>query len=466
MAQPRTRKAAGQFTILKAGDWSPQLTVLCVFLAVLLVAGGSSRYDVPQLVLLRPLAVCVLGYALATINVDAWNNYKPVFVLFGSAFALTILHLIPLPPQMWQALPGRQIVMDIDTAAGLRNVWRPLTMFPEGTWNSLYSLSVPLAALLLAAQLNQRDLARLLVWLALLSFVTGLVGVLQAGGSDINFYRVHSETAGLFANRNHQAAMLACAFPILGALAMLAPYFSIPPRVTRIVCAAGAVTIIPLILVTGSRMGLAVAVLAFFYSGLVSLRQGAGGRRHPYNSFALIVSGLAMAAVMVLISIYAARDVAIDRLGTDAEDLRWQFWSSVVDFLPQYLPWGSGIGSFVPVYQIHEPAGLLLPLYVNQAHNDWLDIALTSGVPGIVLALAAVVMLARAIGAALIAQGIAGHIRRTGVGVILVLAFSSLSDYPVRTPILAAVLAVAVIWAWAPLRSNDNEESERPNVEA
>lgn len=458
--------AAERLTIIRTGDWSLQLIVLCLFLGLLLITGGSSRYDIPQLVLLRPIAVCVLGFALATIQVDAWRNYKSVLVLFASAFALTALHLIPLPPHLWQALPGRQIVAEIDTAAGLQGIWRPLTMFPEGTWNALYSLCVPLAALLLAAQLNQRDLARVLVWVVVLSLVTGLVGVWQAAGSDIKFYRVQSATAGLFANRNHQAAMLACAFPMLGAAAMLAPHFRIPTRAARIVCAAIAITLIPLILVTGSRMGLAAAVLAFLYTGVVILRQGEGGRRRPYQSLTLVASGLAVAAVMVMASIYAARDVAIDRIGVEAEDLRWQFWSTVIDFLPQYLPWGTGVGSFVPVYQIHEPAGMLLPQYVNQAHNDWLDIALTSGVPGIVLALIAVAMLARATGAALITRGLAGHIRRAGVGTILVLAFASLSDYPLRTPALAAVFAVAVIWAWAPLHPNDNEESKKPNAEA
>lgn len=466
MVQPRAGEAAQQLAIFRTSDWSPQLVALCLFLAVLLIAGGSSRYDVQQVVLLRPLSVCILGFALATFKVDAWRTYKPVFVLFGSVFALTALHLIPLPPSVWQALPGRQIVAEIDAAAGLKDIWRPLTMFPEGTWNALYALCVPIAALLLAAQLGQRDLTRLLVWLLVLSLVTGVVGVLQAAGSDINLYRIHSPTAGLFANRNHQAAMLACAFPMLGALAMLAPQFSIPARAVRIVCAAGAVTLIPLILVTGSRMGFLAAVLAFLYAGLVSLRSREGGRRNPYHSLALLASGLAMAAASVLASIYAARDVAIDRLDAQAEDLRWQFWSSVVDFLPQYLPWGSGVGSFVPVYQIHEPAAMLLPQYVNQAHNDWLDIALTSGVPGIILALAALAMLARATGAALVARGVAGHIRRAGVGAILVLAFASLSDYPLRTPALAAFLAVAVICAWAPLKPKDKEESERPNAEA
>ena len=457
---------AERLTSIRTGKWSLQLIVLCLFLGLLLVTGGSSRYDVPQLVLLRPIAVCALGFALATIEVDAWRNYKSVLVLFASVFALTALHLIPLPPHVWQALPGRQIVAEIDAAAGLKDIWRPLTMFPEGTWNALYSLCVPLAALLLAAQLSRRDLARVLVWVVVLSLVTGLVGVLQAAGSDIKFYRVDSPTAGLFANRNHQAAMLACAFPMLGAAAMLAPHFRIPARAARIVCAAGAITLIPLLLVTGSRMGLVAAVLAFLYTGVVILRQGEGGRRRPYHSLALVASGLAVAAIMVMASVYAARDLAIDRLGAEAEDLRWEFWSAVVDFLPQYLPWGTGVGSFVPVYQIHEPAGMLLPQYINQAHNDWLDIALTSGVPGIVIALIALAMLARAMGAALVTRGAAGHIRRAGIGTILVLAFASLSDYPLRTPALAAVFAVAVIWAWAPLQPKDKEESERPNAEA
>jgi hypothetical protein len=421
---------------------------------------------VPHLVVLRPLAVCVLGFALATINVDAWRTYRPAILLFASAVALTALHLIPLPPHTWQALPGRQIIADIDTAAGLKDIWRPLTMFPERTWNALYALSVPLAALLLAAQLNQRDLVRLLVWVTALSLVTGLVGVLQAAGSDISLYHLNPENSGLFANRNHQAAMLACLFPMLGALAMSAPRFSMSARAVRIVSAAVAITLIPLILVTGSRMGLVVAALAFVYTGIVSLWQGAGRRRHAYYSLTLLAAGLATAAAMVLVTIYAARDAAINRLDADAEDLRWQFWESIVAFLPQYLPWGSGVGSFVPVYQIHEPGGMLMPGYVNQAHNDWLDLALTSGAPGIILAAIAVALFARATGAALVAPGITGHIRRAGIGTILVLAFASLSDYPVRTPLISALFAIAAIWACVPSAQRKTAESSDQNVTA
>jgi O-antigen ligase len=466
MMQTGAGKSTERLVILKPSDWSPQLVVLCVFFAVLFITGGSSRYDVPHLVVLRPLAICVLGFALATINAGAWRTYRPAILLFASAFALTALHLIPLPPHIWQALPGRQIIADIDAMAGLKDIWRPLTMFPEGTWNAFYALTVPLAALLLAAQLNQRDVVRLLVWVTALSLVTGLVGVLQAAGSGIGLYHLDPVNAGLFANRNHQAAMLACLFPMLGALAMSGSLFSIGERSVLIVSAAVKIMLVPLILVTGSRMGMVIAVIAFIYTGTISLWQVVGQRRHAYYSLTLLAAGLATAVAMVLVTIYTARDEAIDRLDTADEDLRWQFWESVVAFLPQYLPWGSGVGSFVPVYQIHEPDGMLMPQYVNQAHNDWLDLALTSGVPGMILAAIAVAAFARAMGAALVAPGVTGHIRRAGIGTILVLAFASLSDYPLRTPILAAVLAVAVIWAWAPLRPNENEESKGPYAQA
>jgi O-antigen ligase len=134
----------------------------------------------------------------------------------------------------------------------------------------------------------------------------------------------------------------------------------------------------------------------------------------------------------------------------------------MLEFIPQYMPWGSGIGSFVPIYQIHEPPTLLIPGYFNQAHNDWIDIALTSGIPGAVLALAALIMFALGAKSALAARGVAGHLRKCGIIVILVLAFASLSDYPLRTPILSALFAIAAVWAWSP--ETDNTHKRKPEA--
>lgn len=459
MGLARSQKTSPPLSLLNLRDWSPQLIALCLLLALLLLTGGSSRHDVPQLVILRPATVCLAGFALATMSYKAWRTYKPVLLLFAAIVLLTASHLIPLPPEVWRALPGREIISDIDQLAGLGDLWRPLSMFPEGTWNALYALCVPMAALLLAAQLRQDDHVRLLIWVLIVCVVTGLVGVMQAAGSDFLLYRLSGGTPGLFANRNHQAAMLACAFPMLAALASSAPHITAQPRAMRLISAAGAVTLIPLILVTGSRMGMVVAALAFVYAAIVTAGARSGAASSPLRTLLQIGAAGFVATGALLATMYTARDVAISRMGTDHEDLRWPIWNAAVDFLPEYMPWGSGIGSFVPVYQIHEPGDMLMPQYINQAHNDWLDLVLTAGVPGVSIAIVAFMMFARGAGSALVARGIPGHLRQAGIGIIFVVAFASLSDYPARTPIVSAALAIAAIWAGVPRVKPNSAES-------
>ena len=461
MTIPTTNRNAGTIGRFRSLGWSSQLVVLALFLAAVFLAGGSARYDTPQVIVLRPIAICVAGFALTTFSWQHVREYRALWILFAAGVLLTIAHLIPLPPEIWRALPGREIVAEIDALTGSSDLWRPLTLFPEGTWNALYALSVPFAALLLASQLDERDLIRLLQWVILLCFVSGLMGVIQAAGSDLRFYRFTGGTGGLFANRNHQAVMLACVFPMLAAWALVGPQRERTRRAVHVVAGACAIALVPLILVTGSRMGLVVTAFAFVYSALVLLRHRPRVEGNRYVRAGLVVGGLVAVVGIVMATIAVSRDVAIDRMNASGDEMRWPIWENMVDFIPNYLPWGSGIGSFVPVYQIHESADLLLPRYVNQAHNDWLDLVLTAGLPGMVLALVALAMLAKAAVTALGAKGIAGHLRRAGLGVIVVLAFASMSDYPVRTPILSAVLAIAAIWLSAPLRRPYPAESNR-----
>lgn len=455
----RSYREAPAFTILSLRSWSPQLWMLALFLVVVFLTGGSSRADVGKLVVLRPLAVVMCGLALATLRREHLSRYWPVWAMFGAVALLTITHLVPLPPAIWQSLPGRGILVEIDALAGMDGMWRPLSMYPEGTWNALYALSVPLAVLLLAAQLEEADRFRLLVVLVALSMLSGLLGVVQSAGTDIRFYQISSETAGLFANRNHQAALLACLFPMLAALAICAGRFSRDPRAVRLIAGAGIVALAPLIVVTGSRMGLIVGAIAFL--SLVFMPLGGKHKRRGFASSTLLQLAVAalMAAGMVLGTIFLARDRAFDRVSGLDSDARFPVWQGIWDFLPDYLPWGSGIGSFAPVYQIHEPTRLLAPQYFNQAHNDWLDLVLTAGLPGVLLAVIAGALFALAVQSAIRAQGISGTLRRAGLIMILVLAFASISDYPVRTPILSAVLAIAAIWARSPFSQSTVKES-------
>jgi O-antigen ligase len=96
-----------------------------------------------------------------------------------------------------------------------------------------------------------------------------------------------------------------------------------------------------------------------------------------------------------------------------------------------------------------EPDNLLRPTFSNHAHNEALEILFTAGIPGAALTLLAIVFLAVAIWRALRTSGDAALFKRLGIVVIILLAIASISDYPVRTPILSAVFVLAAIWASA-----------------
>ena len=466
MRQPVSTRTAGGFGGFRRSDWSGVLLVLIALLVLVLLTGGTSRYDTPHLMLLRPLAIVAAGFALTTFGWVHWRAYRSLWLLCGAIVLLLVAQLVPLPPALWQALPGREIVVQVDTLTGLGEVWRPLSLFPEGTWNALYALSVPAAVLLLGAQLTEAGRVRLLTVVLLLGLASGLVGVIQAAGTDLRFYRIATENAGLFANRNHQAALLACLFPLLAAWALVPVEKKGAARARHIVAGIVALLLIPLIVVTGSRMGLVVAGVAFLFSCAMLLFPQRRGHTNGWARVAQLALILAAGAAMVLATVHVSRDEALTRLGNVSSEARWPIWESMAGFIPHYLPFGTGAGTFVPVYQIHERDDLLMPAYVNQAHNDWLDLVLTSGVPGIVIALAALVLVVSATRRAFATRGLPGHLRQAGIGIMVVLAFASLSDYPVRTPILSALLAVAAVWAFAPYSEREAAESKRTHAQA
>lgn len=424
--------------------------LLAAFLCIVFFTGGSTWDSEPQLMLLRPAALLIAGCAILTLRWEQVASHWVVAVLFLGAALLTVAHLVPLPYACWSGLPGRDIIVAIDQAAGLGKISRPLSMVPDGTLNALYALSIPFAVLLLAMQLNPQEHHRILVLLLALAALSGLFGVLQAGGSTIVFYPEQTPTSGLFANRNHQGALLALLIPMAAALGAL----GVSNRVGAAARAAAAPVItviaIPLLLVTGSRSALVVAAVGLVF-GLFIWSSG-GGRQDRPLWLRLVPPAVVTAVVggLVWLTAFASRDVAIERLGATENELRWPVWQSIVEMLPHYMPWGTGIGSYAQAYQIMEPDSLLRPTISNHAHNEFLEVAFTAGIPGLVLlgiAFAALLFALRRSLSIKASNNSAVIFSQLGGSVLVLLAIASASDYPTRTPILAAVLALASVWA-------------------
>lgn len=428
--------------------WSP-----IVFLALVFLLGGASRSDVESLPLLRFL--CVLfaaGYAFALTR-DDWRRIRIPLILLGLLTLWFIVQLIPLPPGMWHALPGREEIIAIDRQLGLETLWRPISLTPSLTWNSLLGMIVPLAALLMAARLPVEAYPRVLYALAAIAGIGVLIGFFQiAGGMDspAYLYRITNRASmtGLFANRNHYAVFLACM--VLVSATLLRDEFGRRRRNPRVIVLLSIATLLFGVtsLLTGSRAGLAMSLASLLFGGMIAARawristssRPAAGTTWRWNRMAYLVPILLIGIIFV-IDMFSGRVTALDRLADKSvgDDMRVVAWPIISAMIGHYWLMGSGVGSFAPVYKIYEPDRLLTPSYFNHAHNDWAEIVMTGGVPFSLILVVAIVWLGyrvRMRGLDRLIGGYRGDFRLLGLSVLGMLAVASLVDYPLRVPSL------------------------------
>ena len=173
-----------------------------------------------------------------------------------------------------------------------------------------------------------------------------------------------------------------------------------------------------------------------------------------------LVSIMLMSFILLLLN---SRNLTATRLGDIDDSSRTDVWAKVWEIIPTYLPFGSGSGSYVRVYQIHEDNKLLTQYYSNHVHNDWLEVILTFGLPGIVILLLCIVMFSISAYRSRSVRGSDGNLRRLGFAMIFLLGIASAVDYPLRTPLLASVFAMAVAWATAPERKYKTSNGRNSN---
>lgn len=115
-----------------------------------------------------------------------------------------------------------------------------------------------------------------------------------------------------------------------------------------------------------------------------------------------------------------------------------------------------------------EPLALLDETYLNHAHNDFLEIGLTFGLPGILMIVAAAFLFFRR--AATIWLRRDGRSRsvmfaRAGSIAMSLILLGSLSDYPLRTPAMACSFAIFTLWFIEAGRKDASPDGARHVIE-
>lgn len=241
---------------------------------------------------------------------------------------------------------------------------------------------------------------------------------------------------GSFANRNSTGLFLVACLALL----MLLP--SLRPLPWFAGLRIGGILVLTIgVVLTGSRSAMVLGAVALV-SGLLGWlhsREWAALRPRMLVLGTAGVAAMGLAAIAVLPGSRAG--VSLDRFA-QAGDARAFIWEDAAFSARRYWPVGAGMGAFDEVFQADESLENLTERRAGRAHNDYLEVAVEAGLPG---------LLVIAGGLALIGwHSFAARHRSqrrmawAGSAVLLAVALQSLVDYPLRNQALLALAALAL----------------------
>lgn len=444
-------------------DWRAPWVQVCALLVVAVAFGGGGvGFGLANLVV-QLAALLVL--ALNPVAVFAFFRTAPrgLVILVALSLCVPVLQLVPLPPALWAALPGREILSESLDLVGAENAWRPFTVDANRTFVTFLSMLPVLAVLALTARLSPQELGSLLWAIVLMGVACALIGAMQlaTGNAVGTFYPgglERSDLYGTFASHNATGLFFDIALAALFALPRDEKGRKGRERGFVLRLVIGAVLVVAVVL-TRSRSSMALMLLVMAFG---AVRQWMTARRHWRRSTYLAVA--AGAALLVAGGVtFAAKSYRVQssfQRFDDLEDARPHIWEDALSTAHRYWPVGAGMGTFDEVFQVDESLEYLDAKRAGRAHNDYLEIAIETGGLGLLLIAGWLLW----VGAAVRRAG-KGSMRWQGFGAGVALglvALQSAMDYPLRNQTTLVVAAILIGMLASPhLRAERTSEQNR-----
>ena len=151
-------------------------------------------------------------------------------------------------------------------------------------------------------------------------------------------------------------------------------------------------------------------------------------------------------AVLLLVGVAALSVGARYGLGDSGRvsmDSRQQIWSHTSQAIGDQWASGSGLGTFAEVYRLYEDPARVDRYYVNHAHNDYLELFLELGVPGMLVIALFLVWWARCALAVWRSPDADAFARAATIASGALLLHSAV-DFPLRTAALAVLFGTLI----------------------
>ncbi|MEL7691465.1 O-antigen ligase family protein [Citromicrobium bathyomarinum] len=417
---------------------------LALMLVIAISFGGGGRSAPLANLIVQLAALLALAVSIANLREFLLAVPRGLVVLIAISMAIPMVQSIPLPPTVWTALPGRELVSESLALIDASGTWMPFSVDPSLSLLAFIGLVAPLTVLVLAAPYRAQQIRAGLLALLGGALVCLFIGSVQfaSGGDALDFYAGGSvnRLAGTFANHNTAGIF----FVILLCLLVSAqkdwfpsPFVNLGPRI-----ALGLVFLIGVIL---SQSRSSIALLLFPALVLVwRLYCAHTLMKWSRRSLALASGSGALAIAMVaLLTFSGGRGAQSIERFESLEDLRPAIWADGLVSADRFWPVGSGMGTFDDVFQLDESLEHVTPRRAGRAHNDYLEIAIESGVLGLAMVLGWVAYLGSLTWRSLRSRS---DLLPLGASAGLAcIALQSVVDYPLRNQAMLCVAAFLVV---------------------
>ncbi len=415
---------------------APEHSVAIVLIAAIALGGGGVAQGIMNLI------VQLVAIAMLAIHREAvWEFCRsaPLSLrcLVGASIALPLLQLVPLPESIWQSLPGRQLAIEARHAVGISG-WFPLSLAPHRTLVAVLGLIPPIALLAIGWRLKIAQLQRLkllAIALGMFSVAIGSVQVTSQGTIGLLYPEnpMPGVLFGTFANRNSAGLFLVVCLCFATSLDLR--QFS---PVQRVIALAVVGLILLAIVLTQSRSAMAVALLPLtlgifrWFDAKLNLRRWA----------AVLTAALALIGITAIVTPNSRLETSFNRFA-QVEDARSDIWPDAQYAARRYWPVGAGMGAFDEVFQVDESLEHMSMKRAGRAHNDYLEVAIEAGAPGMIIIAAWLCWIGWLSWQARLSQ--ARWTAWGGSAALTAIALQSLIDYPLRNEGLLTVSALALL---------------------
>lgn len=431
------------------GGKSHFIALAAILLFAVAFGGGGSKYGMSNLLVQLAALVALSFHRKAFLGF--WKTAPfALRALVLLSILLPAAMLVPLPASVWNELPGRDLVARSLELVGddPASAWTSISVEPVRTLLALTALIAPLALLTIGWS-TPRDRLVTIGWIAVgLGVVNFLIGIPQVlSNSEVAVLYPENPMPGVlfgtFANRNSTGLFLVGALTLAALLPAPARIGKSAIAVRIAICAVFVLAIV----LNRSRTAL---VLAFLPIGAVMLRalmerMGKSDAGRPRLGLLVLAPATLAIVVVGALGLAAPGRVGdlIERFEGGGEDPRAYIWDDATYSADRFWPVGSGIGTFDDVFQIDESLENMTVRTAGRAHNDYLEVAIEAGIPGLVLIAAWLVLLAWLAWRARNSED--RWIAWSGGIILLSTALQSITDYPLRNQTMLVFGAFALL---------------------